>query len=115
MKELRGLIKINIDRINTPVKKWGVSSLFIAGSMSFILIFGIIIGWMIGLYAIPFILTLFIAFVKFCQWNIKEIKEGNDNPFNDRMDYLGVPRRIKENINWLEILKEKHERRKGSF
>jgi len=102
---IRGTNKILLDEINTPVLKWGFSSLVLALLAVGFLVVGIIsvisIGWL-GIVPI-FIYMIFVS--RLSGYFVGSQKKGIMNPVVDRLDYLSQPKHINQS-NKIEELYE---------
>lgn len=110
--ELRGTKKILNDSINTPIRKWGFSSmelglsLLIGGVLTFIIWFLLgAIGIVIILLPIGFVFYRLSKFLKENQ------QKGIDNPINVLMSYGSVPKKISQQQDYKEIYFENGSKR----
>ncbi len=104
--EIRGKTKITFDRINEPVKKWGMSSLSLVAFIAVMLIVVAILLFIHVISAVIFICIYIFSFLKYSKWLIKNKKKGINNPFLDNLEYLGTPKYYEQNLDYKNIYKK---------
>lgn len=105
--EIRGKKKITFDRINEPVRKWGLSSLSLVAFVFVLILVTAILLFINIVIAILFMILYVYSILKYSKWLIENQKKGLDNPLTDKLEYLSISKYYEQSLNHKSIYEKK--------